>query len=88
MPTTTTPLRERFEIALMVVDQHAEVVEFVGDPDGMQTVADALGDAIDLLKQRDDLLEALRYIVDWNATDWDAEKARDMARAAIAKATR
>lgn len=33
-----------------------------------------------------DMLAALEYIVAWNPKTWSAEKARDMAKAAIAKA--
>lgn len=40
-----------------------------------------------LISAAPDMLEALRYIVEWKATGWDPEKARDMATAAIRKAT-
>ena len=40
-----------------------------------------------LIAAAPDLLAALEYIVGWNPTDWKAEEARDLARAAIAKAT-
>lgn len=33
-----------------------------------------------------DLAEALSYILGWRPKDWDAEKARDLGRAALAKA--
>jgi hypothetical protein len=39
-----------------------------------------------LIAAAPDLLAALEYIVAWNPSDWSAEKARDLARAAIAKA--
>lgn len=37
-----------------------------------------------LIAQRDALRDALRYIVEWNDTTWNAETARDKARAALA----
>lgn len=40
-----------------------------------------------LISAAPEMLEALRYIVGWKATGWDPEKARDMARLAIRKAT-
>lgn len=39
-----------------------------------------------LIAAAPDLLDALRYIVEWNPDNWSAERARDLARAAIAKA--
>lgn len=39
-----------------------------------------------LIAAAPDLLAALEYIVAWKPLDWDAAKARGMARAAIAKA--
>lgn len=39
-----------------------------------------------LIAAAPDLLAALEYIVGWNPSDWSAETARDLARAAIAKA--
>ena len=38
-----------------------------------------------LIAAAPELLEALEYIVGWNSGEWDGEKARDMAKAAIAK---
>ena len=39
-----------------------------------------------LIAAAPDLLAALEYIMAWTPNDWNAETARDMARAAIAKA--
>ncbi len=39
-----------------------------------------------LLAAAPELLEALQYIMEWDAGLWDPQKARSMARAAIAKA--
>jgi hypothetical protein len=39
-----------------------------------------------LIAAAPDMAEALAYIVAWNGTDWNPDKARDMARAALAKA--
>lgn len=41
---------------------------------------------VELAEANKDLLAALKYIVQWKPGDWSAEKALDMARAAIAKA--
>ena len=38
---------------------------------------------IRMMKAAPDLLAALQYIVNWNPDNWDAELARDQARAAI-----
>lgn len=56
--------------------------------DGAVTIAQPPTEAdADLIAAAPDLLAALQYIVAWNPEDWSAEQARDMARAAIAKAT-
>ena len=39
-----------------------------------------------LIAAAPDLLAALEYILGWNPVEWSAEKARDVARAAVAKA--
>ena len=39
-----------------------------------------------LIAAAPEMLEALEYIVAWNSGEWSAEKARDMAKSAIAKA--
>ena len=41
-----------------------------------------------LIASAPDMLEALKYIVAWNPKDWNPEKARGLAMAAIAKAER
>ena len=40
--------------------------------------------AVTLTAQRDALRDALRYIIEWNDGEWNAETARDKARAALA----
>ena len=37
-----------------------------------------------LVSQRDAMRDALRYIIEWNDGEWNAETARDKARAALA----
>ena len=39
-----------------------------------------------LISERDAMRDALRYIIEWNDGEWNAETARDKARAALALA--
>jgi len=55
---------------------------------GYESAVDQLqrqGQEIDILRQQNaQLLEALKYIMNWTPDKWNPETARDLARAAIA----
>ena len=53
----------------------------------IEPCAECISNAVETLTaQRDAMREALRYIIEWNDGEWNAETARDKARAALALA--
>jgi len=86
--------RKRPHVDLDTYDQRADepISQYVqGRPltlqnaqEAREAYEDCRDVALSLRSQRDALADALRYIVEWNDTTWDAEEARDKARAALA----